>query len=524
MLPEIKQSILMPKSNCANSIEKFFNPDVELVKKLKFYNPDVFKSYRFSKDKEQQLELDVPSSLYSLRKSPFTSRKQSLYDMINKKRSNTEVSNNIEILDQTAMPELMERKTSLQSNIESDRGKGLNSIQEKSTYLKRIENLANENKLESSRKILSEKLKAEKSEITQMTQKILALSKDIENHKIEVEVLDNFAKFTEGLSSNSSIRKFEMLKSNRRQNTEDKEKLFLAASQMQKDIYKREKESVNLKQEIENKSLLKERLLGKVNELKSKHKITNEELKNVQNQLMLHYHVLLNEGRDTRQEGLSWIIKAIWNLGYDVIISYLPTFLDEKCIEYLFTVAHKDFELLQIKDYLDQMKANLKLFINRDKSYKKNKKQTQSTFKTDLQIINEDNSTVRERHHGHGSIMEKLRQRHSHLDIDPESKYNYKKIEEFINKKEKLSDDTLQLMKSIRELESVYEKFRKEMLQMKRTELNRIGREFLINEYERRFDITLQKVISAIAGEDFTNAELTRQMREQKVCIYIIII
>lgn len=51
-----------------------------------------------------------------------------------------------------------------------------------------------------------------------------------------------------------------------------------------------------------------------------------------------HYHVLLQKGLDTRHDGLSWIIKAIWNLGKNVNLSKLPAYLDDKAVEFLFSV------------------------------------------------------------------------------------------------------------------------------------------------------------------------------------------
>lgn len=41
-----------------------------------------------------------------------------------------------------------------------------------------------------------------------------------------------------------------------------------------------------------------------------------------------------------RREGLVWIIKAIWNLGHKVSPAYLPSFLDEQLISYLFNVKN----------------------------------------------------------------------------------------------------------------------------------------------------------------------------------------
>ncbi len=52
-----------------------------------------------------------------------------------------------------------------------------------------------------------------------------------------------------------------------------------------------------------------------------------------------HYHGLLSGGLDTRQEGLSWIVKEIWALGRNVNLTKLPPYLDGKAVEYLFTVS-----------------------------------------------------------------------------------------------------------------------------------------------------------------------------------------
>jgi hypothetical protein len=57
---------------------------------------------------------------------------------------------------------------------------------------------------------------------------------------------------------------------------------------------------------------------------------------------------------------------------------------------------------------------------------------------------------------------------------------------------------------------------------MKKNEMNRINKEFYTNEYERRFNITQEDVISALIGVDNTPNELIRQRREQRVNILII--
>lgn len=63
----------------------------------------------------------------------------------------------------------------------------------------------------------------------------------------------------------------------------------------------------------------------------------------LKNKLLTYYHKILLEGKDTRSEGLAWVIKAIWNLESEVILSYLPNFLDEHCIKFLFDVIFFSF-------------------------------------------------------------------------------------------------------------------------------------------------------------------------------------
>jgi hypothetical protein len=58
---------------------------------------------------------------------------------------------------------------------------------------------------------------------------------------------------------------------------------------------------------------------------------------------------------------------------------------------------------------------------------------------------------------------------------------------------------------------------RKEMYSMKRKELERLNKEFLVHQYERRFRIPQDVVISVVVGEDHVNSEMNRQNKEQKV-------
>lgn len=54
--------------------------------------------------------------------------------------------------------------------------------------------------------------------------------------------------------------------------------------------------------------------------------------------LFQYYHNVLENGKEFRNEGLSWVVRAIWNLGSDVKISKMPSYLDKDSIYYLINV------------------------------------------------------------------------------------------------------------------------------------------------------------------------------------------
>lgn len=72
-------------------------------------------------------------------------------------------------------------------------------------------------------------------------------------------------------------------------------------------------------------------------------------------------------------------------------------------------------------------------------------------------------------------------------------------------------------MAKIQEYEKIYTNYISEIQTQKKRELNRISKEFLTNDYQRRYNVRQEVVVSAICGEDNMNSEYTRLIREQKV-------
>ena len=73
------------------------------------------------------------------------------------------------------------------------------------------------------------------------------------------------------------------------------------------------------------------------------------------------------------------------------------------------------------------------------------------------------------------------------------------------------------MMTKIEEYEKKFKYYKLEIENQKKKEINRINKEFLTNDYQRRFNVSQHALVSAIYGEDNMSREYARMIREQKV-------
>ena len=268
-----------------------------------------------------------------------------------------------------------------------------------------------------------------------------------------------------------------------------KTKKFNLISTLQRDFEENQKKKNEFENDItnnkENILQLKEKI-SKINEeinlLKIKYNKNKKELIN-------HYHQLLYEGIDTRDEGLIWIIQSIWDLNEDVNMKFIPNFLDEKAIEYLFIIANKKNSLRKIDKNIEKVK--LKYNYDGKNNYNENKKDENEIFHT-LPLIKSKNKI-------------KINLRNLNLGI---GKYNANNSYTFKNVIKKLDDEKKIKNKNEQEnlevflqLKKLKECILKEIEILKKKEMNRIVKEFLENDYERRFKVSFEIVLSALVGE-----------------------
>jgi len=71
-------------------------------------------------------------------------------------------------------------------------------------------------------------------------------------------------------------------------------------------------------------------------------------------------------------------------------------------------------------------------------------------------------------------------------------------------------------------LQKRIDKLRIDMEHLKKNEMLRINDEFLRNNYERRFNVSLETIIGIICGKDDLTKEMNRLMSINNVIYYII--
>lgn len=114
-----------------------------------------------------------------------------------------------------------------------------------------------------------------------------------------------------------------------------------------RDVIKHKQEDIGKKKIsiLENKKLIQQ--------MERKVKSIKAELEEIEFAQIQHYYVVLQIGLDTRQEGLTWVLRALITLGENVKISKLPKFLDSKAIKYLFDTTKLK---IMLEDYAEKNK------------------------------------------------------------------------------------------------------------------------------------------------------------------------
>ena len=330
---------------------------------------------------------------------------------------------------------------------------------------------------------------------------------EINNQNDKLNIISN----TE-MNENSDMKNKQsnILSSKKNYSEQQLELLFLRASQS------RSKKVKEYKNKLPSKQNKKKEIITKIKE----QNIKIEELREKRNikidQLYTHYLKILKEGKDTRTEGIAWIIREIYNLGKEIIMSYLPDFIDEMGIRFIFKQAKIGIELHKLDEQIEKKKNELNSigFSKITNNINNNNNNIFNENNDKLQFDNYSQYKMRRDQNGE-NFNSKITDLSNSNFIPPVLKL--KDVQEILKKNEiHISPNQMEKLIQYLNLNNRRNDIKKFQHKLRKKEMDRIFEEYLRNDYFQRFKVEKNIVLSALIGEDNILPELNKQMREAR--------
>jgi hypothetical protein len=252
-----------------------------------------------------------------------------------------------------------------------------------------------------------------------------------------------------------------------------------------------------------------------INDLKEQKKNLKEEGKELKTKineskkkLIKLYHISLYEGLDFRYEGLSNVIRAIWNMGTDVDTNFMPSYLDKLLIDFLFNHAKHYLKIINLKKQIDISQDKYIQELNEWKTFNdynslKNENSSMSSH-SDVNLFQTRLNNNKGKYPKSRKFMKNYYNKYWHLiDNKPINELNeYKKSIESNKNKISLPKKYIDEYNSISKGKYILQDLQMKMKEQEKEEIKRICREFLVNNYGNVYNVCPKIIVSAICGEE----------------------
>ena len=202
------------------------------------------------------------------------------------------------------------------------------------------------------------------------------------------------------------------------------------------------------------------------------------EIEKIKSDLSIYFHNILFQGTDSRNEGLSWIIKKLWELGIIVNKNFMPRFIDCDSINYLISISKKEV-------FLNELLEN--------------------TILSKFESNKADNIRIKDMKHPQmiSSIYGKFFKSKAKLETQKKDKEDpfFEEVSERskISKLTKITDDE----------KNIY-LIRKEIKEMKASESTRIIREYVKGNYKGSENASIETILNAVLGDLMCKKEMEK--------------
>ena len=603
-----RQKYIMKQNQQHNSSKKYipiYNLAEEEVQKLNI-DSNILSPINFDDDKEMKLDIKnklknkMPSKIFKY----FESKEKLQNSQINISTNSTNGYNEITEEDLALTNNLSTSIQKLKTLIPDINKKMANNYSAIINIPKKDYKVeSNENYLNSVLTHLYQKVKKIKNKKFLVENELNNIEKEINDKQLFIELAkdDNFQKNIKL----KIIQKFEQEYNesknkelnditNSQTNSIDKKELFSLKNKYKDEKEIKEQKISESKKAIEEKNIIDElkerafksklnnmiltnqiltkqksdRFIKEIIELKERKKITwekidiyNEKLKKlhsiqhkIKDSLYMYYLSILKEGKDTRDEGLAWVIAEILNLGKKVLISHVPKYLDEKSILYLFIKAHIILKIKYIEKKINELNDNEK-----DKANKEIKKITlrdNLKLKARKTLNNIKEKFIFNKYETNIKKMPLIENEKNSSNLNPISLNKYKISSLFLKKSDKklsksnsmiiykhrnnylqdekgndisnnikINENKKLLLKQNKKIsfekyiawKDEIEKLKELKETLKEKEMERIFEEFRLKKYSKKYNIDKKIVLSALIGEQNITKEFTIQNKKEKL-------
>ena len=357
-----------------------------------------------------------------------------------------------------------------------------------------------------------------KNECMIINEKINQLRETIDDHQLELNVFD---KYGEELDKKYALEIQEKEKNKiletalTEENNKNKE---LNMTRNEKFEYLNSLAQLKKKRDEKQKilSIQKEKEEEELKELEKKYTVLIEQCKQkknlvykARNQLLNIYHLELYEGLNFRTDGLASLIRSIWNIGVNVDINYMPSYLDKLSIDFLFDKARRLIKISEMRQIIEENEKDFENSVNIWKTNTEDNRKDANEEKTNESFFKT-------------GVMGK----YNYMNKYPNSKkfmadYNKKYFSKGDSFEIKLTKN-IKMFKSRNIPISIIEKHHKiEKLKIllnnllekndniEKKEIERLSREFICNDYKEKYHVSVEVIMGALCGEEKRNEAIT---------------
>ena len=414
--------------------------------------------------------------------------------------------------------EIIERRLGLYKDIELNLEEEKDKEKEFQYYnelsLEKLSQKEKEKKAERNYKQILKDLEFLEMNLAEKDNEIKELKRKIDNEKLDLNVIDHFGRnidkknFTsETPIKNISVEKYSMMlktplihkpdaQLSLAKNEDFEFQAKLLVKKYQRDEKQKQIQSVINEDEKKMQSLQKEK-----NALREKFNSKKKKINEFKKELINIFHSKLFEGLDFRGDGIVKMILNIWNLGEDIDMNFIPPFLDQGAVDFLFKKARQLIEISKIKKLIDENKKDFfgtlrdwKNDNHLDLNNSDNRNKINYFFKTKVHNL-KDNSILE------SYPKTKIFMNNYKKSKENENEESDKKINKSILKSYEIPNLIMDKNRKVERAKALLRTLQKQMDKDEKNEVTRLSKEFLFNNYEKKYKVCIDTIIGALVGE-----------------------